>query len=83
MIVAISNDGVAGMPGVLRLTLESRDGRFRQGGSLDGGHPHAGKIRQASFLLPHELDGGSCVSKQNWRPKEEPAGLCAGPAPNP
>jgi hypothetical protein len=58
VIVAISNDGVAGIPGVLRLTLESRDGRFRQAGSLDGGHPHAGKIRQASFLLPPELDGG-------------------------
>ena len=58
LIVAIANDGVAGLPGVLRLTIETSDGKFRRGGSLDGGHPHAGKVRQASFLLPREIDGG-------------------------
>jgi hypothetical protein len=57
VIVAVANDGVAGIPGALRLTLESVDGRFRQSGSLDGGHPHGGKIRQASFLLPREIGG--------------------------
>ena len=55
LIIAVANDGVAGIPGVLRLTLESPDGRFRQSGSLDGGHPHGGKVRQASFLLPREM----------------------------
>jgi hypothetical protein len=58
LILGVANDGVAGIPGVLRLTLESADGKFRQSGSLDGGQPHAGKIRQASFLLPREIDGG-------------------------
>lgn len=55
LIIAVANDGVAGIPGVLRLTLESADSKFHQSGSLDGGHPHAGKIRQASFLLPREM----------------------------
>ena len=57
IIVAVSNDGVAGVPGVLRLYLESPDGKIQLGGSLDAGHPHAGKIRQASFLLPKDSDG--------------------------
>lgn len=56
VIVAVTNDGVAGVPGVLRLYVESTDGKIKIGGSLDGGHPHAGKIRQASFLLPKGLD---------------------------
>jgi hypothetical protein len=42
---------------VLRLRLESPDGKIQLGGSLDAGHPHAGKIRQASFLLPKNSDG--------------------------
>jgi hypothetical protein len=44
-------------PGVLRLHLESEDGKIHLSGSLDAGHPHAGKIRQASFLLPKNSDG--------------------------
>lgn len=58
VIVGVSNDGVAGIPGLLRLTLETRDGKFRRSGYLDAGCPQGRKIRQASFLLPHEIDGG-------------------------
>jgi hypothetical protein len=57
VIVAISNDGAAGVPGVLRLSLEDLDGRIKMEGSLDAGHPYAGKVRQASFLLPKNSDG--------------------------
>jgi len=57
VIVAVSNDGVAGVPGVLRLYVESLDGMIKLGGSLDAGQPYAGKIRQASFLLPRNSDG--------------------------
>jgi hypothetical protein len=57
IIVAVSNDGVAGVPGILRLQLESLDEKIRLSGSFDAGHPHAGKIRQASFLLPKNSDG--------------------------
>ena len=55
--MAVTNDGVAGVPGILRLYLESLDGKIKTAGSLDAGHPHAGKIRQASFLLPLNSDG--------------------------
>ncbi len=57
VIIAVTNDGVAGIPGILRLYLDSIDGRIKMAGSLDAGHPHAGKIRQASFLLPKHSDG--------------------------
>jgi len=57
VIVAVSNDGVAGVPGILRLYVESEDGRIRMKGSLDAGQPYAGKIRQASFVLPKGSDG--------------------------
>lgn len=57
VIVAISNDGVAGVPGVLRLYLESVDGKIQIEGALDAGQPYAGKIRQASFVLPSNSDG--------------------------
>jgi hypothetical protein len=52
LIVGVANDGVAGVPGVLRLTVESLDGRINMSGCLDAGRPYAGDIRQASFLLP-------------------------------
>lgn len=52
LIIGVANDGVAGIPGSLRLTVENADGSFRQSGTLDRGCPHAGKVRQASLLLP-------------------------------
>lgn len=55
IIVGVANDGVAGVPGVLRLTLESVDGSVRQTGTLDPGQPHGGRIRQASLMLPPGL----------------------------
>jgi len=57
LVVAFANDGVAGVPGVLRAFVESRDGKVRVGGALDAGHPYGGRLRQASFLLPPGLDG--------------------------
>ena len=55
VIACITNDGVAGVPGVLRLWLESADGKFRMTGGLDAGHPYGGRIRQASFMVPGEI----------------------------
>lgn len=59
LIVGVVNDGVAGVPGVLRLTVESPDGRLKMSGSLDAGRPYAGDIRQASFLLPQSVRGAT------------------------
>jgi hypothetical protein len=48
-------------PGVLRVYVESPDGRIRIGGSLDAGHPHGSKLREASFVLPKGLDGQEMI----------------------
>jgi hypothetical protein len=57
LVVAFANDGVASVSGVLRVFVESPDGRVRVGGGLDAGHPFAGRLRLASFLLPPGMDG--------------------------
>jgi len=57
VIVAVSNHGVAGVPGVLWLQLATPDGQFKMRGTLDPGHPYGGGIRLASFLLPKDIAG--------------------------
>ncbi|HCC58844.1 MAG TPA: hypothetical protein DEQ47_16610 [Solibacterales bacterium] len=57
VIVAVANRGVAGVPGVLWLTLQSLDGKFKMRGALDAGQPHAGGIRCGAFSLPKEFTG--------------------------
>ena len=52
LVIGFANDGIAGVPGVLRVTLASNDGKIAVGGSLDPGYPLPGKIRQAQFDLP-------------------------------
>jgi hypothetical protein len=56
LIVGFANDGIAGVPGVLRVTVESRDGKALKSGCLDAGYPLSGKIRQAEFVLPNVAD---------------------------
>lgn len=57
LVAAIVNEGVAGVPGVLRLKASTPDGKFQSEGSLDPGHPYAGKLRQCAFPIPRELEG--------------------------
>lgn len=52
LIIGFVNDGIAGVPGVLRVTVVSADGKINVGGSLDAGYPLPGKVRQAKFALP-------------------------------
>jgi len=52
LIAGFANDGIAGVPGVLRITVESADGKSLCSGCLDPGYPLPGKIRQAQFVLP-------------------------------
>jgi hypothetical protein len=52
LIIGFANDGIAGVPGVLRVTVVSEDGKVSVGGCLDPGYPVPGRIRQAQFVLP-------------------------------
>jgi hypothetical protein len=55
--VSVANRGVAGLPGVLWLTVESPERGWKLRGSLDPGHPYGGGIRECSFLLPKGYAG--------------------------
>jgi hypothetical protein len=61
LILGIVNDGVAGVPGVLGIYAESLDGKVRVGGNLDAGQPYAGRMRQASIILPRGMDGQQII----------------------
>jgi hypothetical protein len=50
------NDGIAGVPGVLRLTVLSEDGAVNVSGCLDPGHPRPQGVRQAMLMLPAGVD---------------------------
>ncbi len=52
LIIGFCNDGIAGVPGVLRVTVENQEGKVLKSGCLDAGCPLPGKIRQAQFVLP-------------------------------
>jgi hypothetical protein len=56
LIAGFANDGIAGVPGVLRVTVESQDGKVLKSGCLDAGYPLPGRIRQAQFVLPNVMD---------------------------
>jgi hypothetical protein len=64
VIVAVSNRGVAGVPGVLWLQVESPDGLLKMRGTLDSGHPYGGGIRAGAFLLPSGFTGRLHLSAQ-------------------
>jgi hypothetical protein len=57
LVIAVSNRGVAAVPGVLWLQIASPEGGFKLRGSLDPGYPHAGGLRLSSFLLPEGFKG--------------------------
>jgi hypothetical protein len=56
LVVGFANDGIAGVPGVLRVEVMNDAGTMRVGGGLDPGYPLPGKIRQARFELPRGTD---------------------------
>jgi len=56
LILGLANDGVAGVPGVLRLEVAGPDGRSLAAGGLDPGYPLPGKVRQARLPLPRGTD---------------------------
>lgn len=54
LILGLVNDGIAGVPGALRISIVSSAGQKLGEGSLDAGYPLPGKVRQAMFILPKE-----------------------------
>ena len=52
LVIGLVNNGISDVPGILRLTLSSLDGKIRVSGSLDAGYPKTRGVRQAMLLLP-------------------------------
>jgi hypothetical protein len=52
LIVGFVNDGIAGVPGALRINVLSPDGQELCAGYLDPGYPLPGHVRQALLPLP-------------------------------
>jgi hypothetical protein len=52
LVFGLVNDGIAGVPGILRLTLLDAQGNRCMTGTLDSGYPIPHKVRQARFILP-------------------------------
>jgi hypothetical protein len=69
IIVGLVNDGVAGVPGILRLSLTTPDGTVVCAGGLDAGHPFGGRAHQASLLLPASLRHGTLHLKAELESK--------------
>jgi len=56
LVFGMVNDGIAGVPGVLRLTVFSDDGKIKESGCLDPGYPLPRGVRQAMIILPKGVD---------------------------
>jgi len=56
LILGLVNDGIAGVPGVLRVSVLDGAGKVLAAGGLDAGYPLPGKVRQAKFPLPRGTD---------------------------
>jgi hypothetical protein len=52
IVIGFANDGISGVPGVLRVSLDSPDIKPIASGCLDAGYPYPGKVHQAQFVLP-------------------------------
>jgi hypothetical protein len=56
LILGMVNDGIAGVPGVLRISILDTAGRTLATGGLDAGYPLPNRVRQARFSLPRGTD---------------------------
>jgi hypothetical protein len=56
LILGMVNDGIAGVPGVLRISVLDAAGAVLVSGCLDAGYPLPGKVRQAQFPLTKGTD---------------------------
>jgi hypothetical protein len=52
LVVGLANDGIAAVPGVLRLTAFSEDNKVSVSGCVDAGYPTPTGVHQAMLVLP-------------------------------
>ena len=52
LVIGLANDGIAAVPGVLRLSILSADNQVHVSGCIDAGHPKPTGVHQAMLMLP-------------------------------
>ncbi len=52
LVIGLANDGIAAVPGVLRLSVFSEDNKINVSGCVDAGYPKPTGIHQAMLMLP-------------------------------
>lgn len=52
LVIGLANDGIAAVPGVLRLTIFSEDNKVQVSGCIDPGCPKPTGVHQAMLMLP-------------------------------
>ncbi len=52
LVLGLTNDGIAAVPGVLRLSVFSEDNKLRVSGCVDAGYPKPTGVHQAMLMLP-------------------------------
>lgn len=55
LIVGLSNDGVSGVPGIIRLTLLDQSGKLISNATLEAGHPIPHQVRLTRLELPADI----------------------------
>lgn len=56
LVFGMVNDGLTGVPGILRITVFDEGRNINVSGCLDAGYPIPGKVRQAQIILPPGTD---------------------------
>jgi hypothetical protein len=52
LVIGLANDGIAPVPGVLRLSVVSEDNKVHASGCIDPGYPKPTGVHQAMLILP-------------------------------
>lgn len=52
LVIGLANDGIAPVPGVLRLTAFSDDNKVHVSGCVDAAYPKPNGVHQAMLILP-------------------------------
>lgn len=56
LVFGLVNDGIAGVPGALKLTLKTKSGEVIESGYVDPGYPKPSGVRQVRMMLPKGMD---------------------------
>ena len=63
LVIGLANDGIAPVPGVLRLSVLSEDSKISVSGCVDPGYPKPTGVHQAMLMLPAGVAMGGAAAE--------------------